>query len=159
VSRTAAKRQTTAPRAADEPPAADPAPSPRLGWLRGNPLAVTALIVAAQALIVTGYGVYLVIEGFVGHPISVGRAELAGWIVLVCGVALLLVPAGLWRARRWARTPAVMLQLLGFWMAYYLAQANLYAAVVPLVLVDLVALVLLLSPQVTQALYGDQRRA
>jgi hypothetical protein len=138
----------------NESPAPRP-PSAAGGWLRANALRVCAVVVTVQALFTTGYGGYLVIEGLVGHALSEGRAEVAGWMVFAVGLFLLLVGYGLLRQRRWARTPSVMMQLLAFWMSYYLAEANLYAVMVPLLVCSAVTLVLLLSPMATRVLYPE----
>jgi hypothetical protein len=114
-------------------------------------LLIAAVVVALQAVAGLAYGVYLMLAGVLWHPISVGRAEGAGVIVLVMGAGLALVAFGLTRSRRWARTPAAMVQTFGLWASYYILQAGLYPVGALVIVACVATLVLLFLPRATRS--------
>lgn len=89
--------------------------------------AATALPGAA----LTAYGVYQVVAGFVGDPMSRSMAETLGVIYLVLGLGIVWVARGLLHCQAWARTPALMTFMLIGGVAYWMLQGgyDLYAAV------------------------------
>jgi hypothetical protein len=58
------------------------------------------------------------VRGFLGEASSVRDAELVAAMALLAGGALLFVARGLMRARRWARTPAVLTQVFALVVAW-----------------------------------------
>ncbi len=75
------------------------------------PVRAAGALVAVQGLIATGFAVALVIRASAAElPVGFVLGE-AGYYALI-GVALIAVGAGLVMGRRWARTPAIVTQLL-----------------------------------------------
>ena len=101
-------------------------PSPRPATVTGA-AAATALPGAA----LTAYGVYQVVAGLTGDPMSRSMAETLGVLYLVFGLGVCWVARGLLRCQTWARTPALMTFLLIGGVAYWMLQGgyDLYAAV------------------------------
>jgi len=68
------------------------------------------------------------------------------------------VARGLARARMRARTPAVMLQLLALWVAYFMVKAGFWIGAVPTVLCAVAGLAGVFTPASTAALTRDWRQ-
>jgi hypothetical protein len=117
-----------------------------------RPLLLAAAIVGVESLIGIGYGVYLLIAAFVGTPREFGQAVAVGVTITLLAAPLPWVARGLSRAKMWSRTPAVMLQLLGLWFAYYMVQGGFYAGAVPTVVATVAGLVVIFLPSSTAAL-------
>lgn len=117
-----------------------------------RPLAVAAAITAVESLVALVYSVWLVVEAFVGTPRERGQAIAVGITFLILAIPLPLVPRGLSRASMRARTPAVMLQLLALWVAYFMVQAQFWIGAVPAVAAAVVGLVCIFTPVSTAAL-------
>jgi hypothetical protein len=88
-------------------------PAPRSLGLR-----VSAPLVGLEALALTGYGVYLLVQvarfGITG-PAEVSNVPAVVLEIVIftgLGIALLFTARGLWQARRPARAPAVLAQLI-----------------------------------------------
>lgn len=83
-------------------------------------LRVSTPLVAAEALVLIGYGILLVIDvarfGITGpaEVSNVPAVVLEIVIFIGFGIALVFTALGLWRARRPARAPAVLAQLIAF---------------------------------------------
>jgi predicted Kef-type K+ transport protein len=109
------------------PNAATSAPPSRRPATVTGAAAATALPGAA----LTAYGVYQVVAGFVGDPMSRSMAETLGVIYLVLGLGIVWVARGLLRCQAWARTPALMTFMLIGGVAYWMLQGgyDVYAAV------------------------------
>jgi len=88
--------------------------------------AATALPGAA----LTAYGVYQLVAGLTGDPMSRSMAETLGVIYLLLGAGVCWVARGLLRCQPWARTPALMTFLLIGGVAYWMLQGgyDVYAA-------------------------------
>lgn len=147
---------------AENPPAApagsgttEPVPAERRPV---RTLTVLSVVVAVQSLVVFVYGVYLLVQGVVGHPVSVAQAESVGGIVVFFGLGLLVVPVGLIRARAWSRTPTVMLEVLSFALVYDLWLAHVYWLAAIAAVIAAGALWLVFQPTVTRALYDASSR-
>jgi len=129
-----------------EPPRAyaGPVSSPR-----SVPLAAVCALVLAEALAFLGLGVAFVVD------LTRGNADLPAATVFLAlfalGVAVLLSGAarGLWRGRRWARSPVMTWQILLVVMSlgWLGVEASVWAVAVAVVAV-LVAVGLLLPPVV-----------
>ncbi|MEY9925491.1 membrane protein YdbS with pleckstrin-like domain [Catenulispora sp. GP43] len=117
-----------------------------------RPLTVAAAITAVESLVALVYSVWLVVEAFVGTPRERGQAIAVGITFLILAVPLPLVPRGLWRASMRARTPAVMMQLLALWVAYFMVQAQFWIGAVPAVAAAVVGLFCIFTPVSTAAL-------
>jgi hypothetical protein len=102
----------------------------------------------------------LVLAASVLAGIDTGRGQSyqlsSGIAITVIGVAaaalLGLVAAGLRRARRWSRTPALLTQLFTGVVGSYLLQGGRYAWGIPAVLLAVTGVVTLLAPPSTRAL-------
>ena len=117
-----------------------------------RPLLVAAAVVAVESLVALVYAVWLTVEAFVGTPRDRGQAIAVGITFLILAAPLPLIPRGLMRAAMRARTPAVMLQLLALWVAYYMVKAHFWIGAVPAVAAAVVALVCIFTPASTAAL-------
>ena len=62
------------------------------------------------------------------------------------------MPRGLARASMRARTPAVMMQLLALWVAYFMVKAQFWIGAVPAVAAAVIGLVGIFAPASTAAL-------
>jgi hypothetical protein len=117
-----------------------------------RPLMAAAAIVAAESLVTLVYTVWLVVEAFVGTPRERGQAIAVGVTFLILAAPLPLVARGLARASMRARTPAVMMQLLALWVAYFMVKAQFWIGAVPTVAAAVVGLVGIFTPASTAAL-------
>jgi hypothetical protein len=109
-----------------------------------GPVRAAAGLVGLQGLVAVGFAGYLVVAGGQAQQLSGVLAE-SGMFLLIAA-ALLWVAAGLLRGRFWARTPAIVVQLLLLPLAYSLlvpSRQVLAGAVTGVVVVA--ALLLLLS--------------
>jgi hypothetical protein len=124
-----------------------------------RPASVTAvaLLTATIAAAMIGYAVYLIIGGFVGQPVLRGRAEVAGVIFLLFGLGIAWVCRGLARLEPWARTPALLTQLLLVGSAYRMFQDSLYLEGALVGLFGLAGVVLLFVPASHKVLSRDVR--
>jgi len=117
-----------------------------------RPLVAAAAITAVEALVALVYAVWLVVEAFVGTPRERGQAIAVGITFLIIAVPLPLVPRGLAKASMRARTPAVMMQLLALWVAYFMVKAQFWVGAVPAVAAAVTGLVCIFTPASTAAL-------
>lgn len=127
------------------------------------PLAAVAVIAFAQGAALLTYAVYDVVEavrvGITG-PQEVSNLPAVVLLVVITaafGVGLAWVGVGWWRARRWARAPFILAQLIGGFIGFELAQSEgstERVVGIGLVAVALLGLVLSFAPGVTRRL-GD----
>lgn len=75
-------------------------------------LAVAAALLTAQGAVLLGLGGYSCVAGITGDPDDVLTAELIGLFALAGGAGLIGVARGLIGARRWARAPALVWQMI-----------------------------------------------
>ena len=98
-----------------------------------RPATVTgaAAATALPGVALSAYGVYQVVAGLTGDPMSRSMAETLGVLYLVFGLGICWVARGLLRCQAWARTPALMTFMLIGGVAYWMLQGgyDLYAAV------------------------------
>jgi hypothetical protein len=111
-----------------------------------------ALLVALQAVGLVGIAVFYVVEMVVATASDQGRAAVAALLALVCGLGLALVARGLARARRWARSPALVTELLVAPVALGLVQGGRWYVGLPLLVWAAAVLVLLFTPAVAASL-------
>lgn len=112
--------------------------SPRL-------LTVTVLVVALHAVVLVGFGLYLVVAGVAGSPSDRTGAVGAGALSLLGGAGLVLVARGLLRRRRWARSPALVAEVIVLPVAWGLVQGGRGEIGVPLLVTAAGCLVSLLA--------------
>jgi hypothetical protein len=105
-----------------------------------------ALEGVALALLGVGYGV-------AGLSDASGRAptELAAGAAVVTGAVLLLLARATGRARRWSRSPAVVLNVFPFPIALGILQAGAWWVAVPLALLAGTVLYLYATPELREA--------
>jgi hypothetical protein len=78
----------------------------------GGLLRTTVALVAAQGFLLVAIAGFYVVEMVVATASTLLGAALSALLALLAGVALLAVARGLHRGRRWARSPALLTQLL-----------------------------------------------
>jgi hypothetical protein len=112
--------------------------------------ALVAVEGAALALIGPAYGV----AGLVGDPFDRTATLLEAAMALTAGVLLLLVARGLSRTAGWARSPAVVAQLLALPVGVGLVQGRVYWAAVPVLALAVAVLYALATPSAREAYSG-----
>ena len=90
-----------------------------------------ALLVGVEgaALVVLGTG--YAVAGVVGDPFDRTATRLEGGVAALAGLLLRVVARGLLDVRGWARSPAVVLQLLALPVGLGLVQGGVLLAAVP----------------------------
>ena len=121
-------------------------------------LRAAAVIQAAESVLVLVATVLVGVDAASGQSYHVN----SGIALLVLGVvavlALALVAAGLARARRWSRTPALMTQLFAGIVGIYLLQGHRLDWGLALVVLAVLGFAALLSPPSMRALTSDKTR-
>ncbi|HEY9475644.1 MAG TPA: hypothetical protein VIS06_17565 [Mycobacteriales bacterium] len=121
------------------------APSPR-------PVRLAALVAAAEGLALVGLACFFVVELVASTPSDVDIVLATVVFQLLGGVLLFLVAWGLYRVRRWSRSPSVVLQLLFLPVGYTLTfQAGQPWWGLPVLALAVVELYLLFTPEARQA--------
>jgi len=120
-------------------------------------LRVAAVVQAAEAALVLVATVLAGVDAAAGRSYHVNSGIALTLIGLVAVAALVLVAAGLVRARRWSRTPALLTQLFSGIVGIYLLQAHRLDWGVVLVVLAVLGFAMLLSPPSMRALTGDKR--
>lgn len=124
-------------------------------------LVALAAIAFVQGATLVGYAIFDVIEAIrigVTGPADVSNVPALVLLILITaafGAGLLVIAAGWWRARRWARGPFVFAQLIGGLIGVELAQSvgRVERTVgITAVVLALIGLVLAFSPAVTRGL-------
>lgn len=123
-------------------------------------LSVIAALEGAALLAYAAIDVVAVIRGGLSGPTEVSNPA-AFWmqvlIFLVLGAGMIALSRGWWTARRWARGPFVLGQLLGLVVGVPLAQSSGPGQVagIALVAISAGALVVSFLPPVTRMLHDD----
>ena len=123
------------------------------------PLAALAVIALVEGLVLVAYGVYALVEGLrlgATGPDQVSNVPAIALEVLLFalfGVGLIWLARGWWGARRWARAPFVLAQIIALLLGVPLAQADGTERVVGVAmsLIAVLGIVLVFTPQ---ALHG-----
>ena len=115
-----------------------------------------AVVQAAEALIVLAASVLAGVDVAAGRSYHVNSGIALTLIGLAATAALALVAAGLARARRWSRTPALLTQLFVGIGGVYLLQGGRLDWGVPSVALAALGFAALLSPPSLRALAGEQ---
>lgn len=118
----------------------------------GTSLRACAVLVALEALGLLGAAAFFVVEVFVATPDDRTRALVAALLALVVAVGMALVARGLAAGRRWARAPALVVNLLVLPVAFDLVRGGRWYVGLPLVLGALAVLTLLFAPATDAAL-------
>ena len=120
------------------------------GGSAGQPAAprlrlVAGALVAAEALVLVGLAVYLVVETFVATAAEPGGALALAGLALVTGAGLGGCAYGLVRGLGWTRAPVVTWQLLQAGVAMPLLRTDAWPVGIPLVAAAVALLALLLA--------------
>ena len=86
-------------------------------------LLVVLAVAAVEALAVLAYTLGIALSG-IQNPGSVAAPAVEALIYLVFALGIALVVKGLWQARRWARTPFVVVQLFALVTGWTLLQGD-----------------------------------
>jgi hypothetical protein len=114
----------------------------------GRPATVTAVaaLTALAGILILIYGVYLCVDGFASHPVSLARAETGGAIFAVFGLGIAWAGRALFQVRPWARTPAMLTHLFIVIISYPMFQDAKFGEGLPLAAYGVAGLVLLFVP-------------
>jgi CHASE2 domain-containing sensor protein len=116
-----------------------------------------AVVEAAEALVVLVASVLSGVDAAAGRSYHVSSGIALTLIGFGCAVALAFVAAGLARARRWSRTPALLTQLFVGIVGIYLLQGSRLDWGVPCVVLAAAGFAMLLSPPSLRALTGERQ--
>ena len=120
-------------------------------------LRVAAVVQAAESALVLAATVLAGVDAAAGQSYHVSSGIALTVIGVAAVAALALVAAGLARARRWSRTPALLTQLFAGIVGIYLLQAHRLDWGVALVVLAVLGFAALLSPPSLRALTGGQQ--
>jgi hypothetical protein len=120
-------------------------------------LRAAAVVQAAEAALVLAATVLAGIDTAAGRSYQTGSGIALTLIGAASAVALAAVAAGLVRARRWSRTPALLTQLFVGIVGIYLLQANRLDWGVLSVVLAVAGFAALLSPPSLRALAGQEQ--
>jgi hypothetical protein len=124
-------------------------------------LQAVAGLVVAEGLLLVGIAVFYVVELAVATATDATRALVSAGLALLAAAGLLLVGRGLVRGGRWARSPALVTNLILVPVAIGLVQGDRWYLGVPLLVVAAAVVVLLFSSSVNATLEqtdpGEQR--
>jgi hypothetical protein len=124
---------------------------------RPGTVTAAAVLTGIVAALLVGYGIYLVIAGLSEQPVLRGRAEAAGVMFAIFGLAVGWVTRGLLKIEPWARTPALLTYLLTIGACYWQIQGGYYGQAVPAGLFGIAGVVLLFVPASHKVLSRDVR--
>ena len=120
-------------------------------------LRAAAVVEAAESVLVLVATVLAGVDAASGQSYHVSSGVALTVIGVVAVAALALVAAGLARARRWSRTPALLTQLFAGIVGIYLLQGHRLDWGVALVVLAVLGFAALLSPPSLRALTSSQQ--
>jgi hypothetical protein len=110
-----------------------------------------ALLTGLEGLALVVAGVVYAVDGATGAAASLVGAELAAVMIVALGLLVLAAGRALARRRRWARSPVVVVQLLGGLTALDLVRTPVWPAAVGVLVVAAAVLWQLALPEARQA--------
>ena len=113
-----------------------------------------ALLVAVEGAALTVLGIGYAVAGTVGDPFDRTATLLEGAFAALAGLLVLLVARGLQRVQGWARSPAVVLQLLALPVGLGLVQGAVLYAAAPVLGLAAAVLYQLATPEARLAFRG-----
>jgi hypothetical protein len=122
---------------------------------RRSPVALAAALVAVEGLALAVLGLGYGVAGVVADPFDRTATLLEAGLTVLVGVLVLLVARGLADVRGWARSPAVVLQLLALPVGYGLVQGQVWFAAVPVLGLAGAVLFLLATTEARLAFRGE----
>ena len=108
---------------------------------------LTGALVAAEALVLVGLAVFLVVETFVATAEEPGGAAALAGLALVAGAGLGACAYGLVRGQGWTRAPVVTWQVLQAGVAMPLLRTAAWPVGIPLLAAAITVLALVLTTQ------------
>jgi len=120
-------------------------------------LRVAAVVQAAESVLVLVATVLAGVDAATGQSYHMSSGIALTVIGVAAVAALGIVAAGLARARRWSRTPALLTQLFAGIVGIYLLQGHRLDWGLALVVLAVLGFAMLLSPPSLRALTGDRR--
>lgn len=136
------------------PPSAPP-PADRAAWPAGavrRPRRLAAVLLLVQVVVILGFCVFYVVELALGAEADATQTAMSVVTFLVGAACLAAVARGLWRGSPWARTPAVLWNVLVMFICVSLAQSGQLPAAVALGLVAVGGIAgVLLAPAVARS--------
>ena len=96
-----------------------------------SPVRRAALLLGLEGVALGLLGVGYAVAGVVGEPASLAGTLVGAVLIVGWGVLLVLLGRLVGQVRRWARSPAVVVQLLGLIIGVQLAQLGLWLAALP----------------------------
>src|SRR5207253_6141526 len=120
-------------------------------------LRAAAAVQAAESVLVLAATVLAGVDTAAGQSYHANSGIALTVIGVAAACALVLVAAGLARARRWSRTPALLTQLFAGIVGSYLLQAHRLDWGLALVGLAVLGFAALLSPPSMRALTRDRR--
>ena len=112
-----------------------------------SPVALAAALVALEGLALVVLGVVYGAAGVLGDPFDRTATLLEAGLAVLVGGLVLLIARGLADVRWWARSPAVVVQLLALPVGYGLVQGRVWIAAVPVLGLALAVLFLLATAE------------
>jgi hypothetical protein len=119
-------------------------------------LRAAAVVQGAESVLVLVAAVLAGVDAAAGQSYHVSSGIALTVIGVAAAAALALVAAGLARARRWSRTPALLTQLFAGIVGIYLLQGHRLDWGLALLVLAVLGFAALLSPPSLRALTGDQ---
>jgi hypothetical protein len=119
-------------------------------------LRVAAVVQGAESVLILVATVLAGVDAATGQSYHVNSGIALTVIGVIAVAALGFVAAGLARARRWSRTPALLTQLFAGIVGIYLLQGHRLDWGLALVVLAVLGFAALLSPPSLRALTGDQ---
>ena len=119
-------------------------------------LRAAAMVQGAESVLVLVASVLAGVDAAAGQSYHVSSGIALTVIGVAAVAALALVAAGLARARRWSRTPALLTQLFAGIVGIYLLQGHRLDWGLALLALAVLGFAALLSPPSLRALTGDQ---
>src|SRR6516225_2958682 len=119
-------------------------------------LRAAAMVQGAESVLVLVATVLAGVDAAAGQSYHVSSGIALTVIGVAAVAALALVAAGLARARRWSRTPALLTQLFGGIVGIYLLHGHRIDWGLALVVLAVLGFAALLSPPSLRALTGDE---
>jgi hypothetical protein len=109
-------------------------------------------LLALETVVVVAATGYLLYEDLTGTAQNQGLATFMTWYTGAYAVGFALATWGLVRRSRWARTPALVLNLFGVPIGYYMVQEGLWWLGLPVIGYSLVVAWLLVAAPTREAL-------
>ena len=119
-------------------------------------LRAAAVVQGAESVLVLVATVLAGVDAAAGQSYHVSSGIALTVIGIAAVAALALVAAGLARARRWSRTPALLTQLFAGIVGIYLLQAHRFDWGLTLMVLAVLGFAALLSPPSLRALTGGE---